>query len=178
MIDSATGAGLGIINDGRYSHCAIDNDLRVMVARSCAYLDHYGQNTRDDEMEFIDKGEHEFNFILFPHTENATADIVNCGKVLNTPPVLIEETHHDGILPQEYSAFSLDKKNISVSALKNSENDDGLVIRFSETAGIPTTVTVDFSAVNKSFSLDFAAQEVKTVKLCKDGTVKEILIIE
>ncbi len=178
LVDNSTGAGLGLINDGRYSHCAIDNDLRVIVARSCAYLDHYAQNVRDDEMEFIDKGEHEFNFILFPHTENATADIANCGKVLNMPPVLVQETHHDGVLPQEYSALELDKKNISISALKNSENDDGLIIRFSETSGMPTTVTVNFKAINKSFELNFTTQEVKTIKLGKDGKVEEIQIIE
>ena len=178
IVDSNTGCGLGLINDGRYSHCAIDNDLRVMVARSCAYLDHYAQEVRDGEMEFIDKGEHEFNFILFPHTEKATADIANSAAVLNMPPVLVQETHHDGVLPQEYSALELDKKNISISALKNSENNDGLIIRFSETSGIPTTVTVNFKAINKSFLLNFTAQEVKTVKIGKDGMVKEIQIIE
>ncbi len=177
IVDNS-GCGLGLINDGRYSHCAQDNDLRVIVARSCAYLDHYAQGTRDDEMEFIDKGEHEFNFILFPHTENATADIANDGRVLNMPPVLIQETHHDGVLPQEYSAFSLDKKNISVSALKNSEDNDGLVLRLVETAGISTTVTANFKAINKSFTLSFTPQEVKTVKIAKDGSVTEIRIIE
>lgn len=178
LVDANSGAGLGLINDGRYSHCATNNDLRVTVARSCAYLDHYAQNTRDDEMEFIDKGEHEFNFILFPHIENAVADITNDGKVLNMPPVLVQETHHDGVLPQEYSAFELDKKNISVSALKNSEDNDGLVLRLSETSGIETTVNVNFKAINKSFALSFVSQEVKTVKIAKDGTVTEIRIIE
>jgi len=178
MVDSNTGFGLGLINDGRYSHCAIGNDLRVIVARSCAYLDHYAKDLRDEEMEFMDKGEHEFNFILFPHTENNTADIANCARVLNMPPILVQETHHDGVLPQEYSALELDKKNISISALKNSEDNDGLVIRLAETSGIATTVTVDFKVIDKKFQLDFTPQEVKTVKLGNDGTVKEIRIIE
>ncbi len=178
MVDDNTNFGLGLINDGRYSHCATGNDLRVIVARSCAYLDHYAQEVRDDEMEFIDKGEHEFNFMLFPHTENATADIANSGKVLNMPPVLVQETHHDGVLPQEYSALEVDKNNISISALKNSENNEGLVVRFAETAGIATTAIVDFKAINKSFELHFTPQEVKTVKISKDGTVEEIRIIE
>ncbi len=178
MVDGNTKCGLGLINDGRYSHCAVDNDLRVIVARSCAYLDHYGRDVRDEEMEFIDKGEHEFNFILFPHIENATADIANCGSVLNMPPVLVQETHHDGVLPQEYSALEVDKKNISISALKNSENDDGLIIRFSEISGTSTTVTVNFKVINKSFELSFTPQEVKTIKITKDGTVEEIRIIE
>ncbi len=178
MIDGDTGAGLGLINDGRYSHCAIGNDLRIMVARSCAYLDHYGQNTRDEEMEFIDKGEQEFNLILFPHTEKATAALTNCGKILNMPPVLVQETHHDGCLPQEYSALETDRDNISVSALKNGEKGDGLVLRLSETAGISTAVNVKFQAIGKSFALHFTSQEVKTVKITKDGTVEEVQIIE
>ncbi|MBO4432856.1 MAG: alpha-mannosidase [Clostridia bacterium] len=178
LIDEKTGAGLGLVNDGRYSHCAIDNDLRVIVARSCAYLDHYAQDFRDGEMEFIDKGEQEFNFVLFPHTERVNAELTNCGKLLNLPPVLIQETHHDGVLPQEYSALQLSKKNVSISALKNSEDNDGLVIRLSETAGAQTAVTVDFRAIGRNFELNFAPHEVKTVKICEDGTVKEIPIIE
>lgn len=178
MIDGNTGAGLGIINDGRYSHCAIDHDLRIMAARSCAYLDHYAQGTRDEEMDFIDKGEQEFHLILFPHTERVTADLANCGKVLNTPPVLVQESHHDGTLPQEYSALEIDKKNISVSALKNREDAKGLILRLSETAGIPTTATVNFSVIGKTFTLDFVPQEVKTVEIGKDGAVKEVRIIE
>ena len=178
IMDGNTGAGLGVINDGRYSHCAIDNELRVIVARSCAYLDHYGEKARDDEMEFIDKGEHEFSFILYPHTESVPAQLTNCGKVLNMPPVLIQESHHDGVLPQEYSALGLDKENISISALKNAEADDGIIIRFSETAGTPVTANVNFRAINKSFELDFAAHEVKTVKIGRDGALSEVRIIE
>lgn len=176
--DRGTGTGLGLINDGRYSHCAVGNDLRVIVARSCAYLDHYAQGMRDGEMEFIDKGEHEFNFILFPHTENVTAELNNCGKLLNMPPVLIQETHHDGVLPQEYSALCIDRKNISLSALKNSEDGTGLVLRLSETAGEAADVEVKFRAINKNFRLHFTPHEVKTVKIDKDGTVEEIKIIE
>lgn len=178
LADSNTGFGLGLINDGKYSHCANGSDLRVIVARSCAYLDHYAQDMRDGEMEFIDKGEQEFNFILFPHTKSATAEIANCGKLLNTPPVLIQESHHDGILPQEYSALELDKNNIAVSALKNSENNDGLILRLSEISGVSTAVAVNFKAIEKCFVLDFKPQEVKTVRIGKDGSIKEIQIIE
>ena len=178
MVDKDTGLGLALINDGRYSHCAVGNDLRVIVARSCAYLDHYAGKYRDGEMEFIDKGEQQFNFILFPHTENETADIANCGKLLNTPPVLIQETHHDGTLPQSYCALEIDKKNINISALKNSENDDGIIIRLIETSGIPTTVTVKFTAMGRNFELSFTPQEVKTVKINKSGKIEEVPIIE
>ena len=176
--DADTGAGLGLINDGRYSHCAVENDLRIIVARSCAYLDHYGKDYRDEEMEFIDKGEHEFNLILFPHTEKATAQLANCGKILNMPPVLIQESHHDGVLPQEYSALKLNKSNIGISALKYSEDNDGIIVRFTENAGEQTNVTVNFAAIGKTFELSFTPQEVKTVKISASGEVKEVNITE
>ena len=94
------------------------------------------------------------------------------------PPILVQETHHDGILPQEYSALEIDRKNISISALKNSENNDGLVIRLTETSGIAVTATLSFKAIDKDFELSFTPQEVKTIKLSKTGEVEEIRIIE
>ncbi len=178
MADKDTGAGLGLINDGRYSHCAIGNDLRIMVARSCAYLDHYGRVSRDDEMEFIDKGEQEFNLILCPHTGEIPAELTNQGRLLNMPPVLVQESHHGGSLPQECSAMNIDRDNISVSALKGSEDGDGLVLRLTETAGRAVNATVDFTAMEKSFELGFTPFEVKTVRIGKDGSLKEIPIIE
>ncbi len=170
--------GMALINDGKYSHCAIDNDLRVIAARSCAYLDHFAGEFRDGEMEFMDKGEQEFNLILFPHIEDVTEDISNCGKLLNLPPTVLEESHHGGDLPQTYSALEIDKKNVSVSALKNSEDNDGLILRLSETAGKSATVTVNFKAINKSFVLELSPLEIKTVKISEDGSVREMQIIE
>ncbi|MBR4910118.1 MAG: alpha-mannosidase [Clostridia bacterium] len=178
LLEEGTRAGLALINDGKYSHCAVGNDLRVIVARSCAYLDHYGADYRDEEMEFIDKGEQEFGFILYPHLEDVTADITGCAKLFNMPPALIQETHHDGVLPQEYSAFGINRENVSVSALKRGEDNDGIVLRTVETAGVPTTASINFKAIGKSFELTFTPHEVKTVRIGEDGEIKEIPIIE
>ncbi len=178
MIDSATKDGLGIANDGRYSHCAVGNDLRIVAARSCAYLDHYARDYRDDEMEFIDKGEHSFNLVLFPHVGKATAQIDRCGRLLNMPPAVVQETHHDGDLPQEYSALSVDRENVGVSALKRSENGDGLILRLCETAGEATAAAVHFGAICTDLNLNFTAGEVKTLLISDDGTAREVPIIE
>ena len=43
---------------------------------------------------------------------------------------------------------------------------------------IDSTVNVDFKVIDKKFQLSFNPQEVKTIKLCKDGTIREIRIIE
>ena len=173
-----SGAGLAVINDGRYSHCAIGNELRITAARACAYLDHYGKDSRDDEMEFIDKGELEFELILVPHTERNPGELTDCGMLLNTPPVLIQESHHGGSLPQEYSALSLDRGNVRISAFKGSEDGSGLVMRLAETAGRDTAVTVDMPVLGRKFDLRFTSFEVKTIMIGDDGSVREISVIE
>ena len=173
-----TGFGLGLINDCKYSFCAKGNDLRMTIARSCAFLDHFGQEHRDSEMQFIDKGEQEFNFILVPHTEKKNFELFKAGELLNTPLQVTQETHHNGILPQEYSGISVEKENIVVTSIKAAEDVNGFILRIIETNGQPTESEIDFKALNKKFILKFNPQEIKTVRIDSDGNVSETLIIE
>ena len=148
-----------------------------MIARSCAYLDHYGQHSRDEEMEFLDKGQQEFTYEIVPHTEKINSALFRASEILNNPLQIHQETHHDGELPQTLSALSVDKENIIVSAIKPAEDGNGIIMRIIEADGKPTTATVDFSAMNTSFTMDWGAQEIKTVRISPDG-ISECLIIE
>ena len=173
-----SGKGLGLLNTGKYSFCAIGNDMRMMIARACAYLDHYGQNYRDTEMEFLDKGEQEFSYELVPHLEEANAALFKASEVLNNPLQTHQETHHDGTLPQIYSGVSVSGDQVVITAVKTAEDGCGTIVRLVETAGKPTEATVDFGALNAKFTLTFNPQEIKTVRIAPDGTVSECLIIE
>ena len=172
-----SGKGLALLNTSKYSFCAMDNDLRMMIARGCAYLDHYGQHSRDGEMEFLDKGQQEFTYEIVPHTEKINSALFRMSEVLNNPLQTHQETHHDGTLPQSYSAIDVDKENIVVTAIKKAENADGIIMRLVETDGRETEATVDFTAMNSRFTLSFAPQEIKTVRIA-DGNVSECLITE
>lgn len=172
------GKGLAIINDSKYSFCAIGNDLRMIAARNCAYLDHFGQNSRDSEMRFIDKGEQEFNLILIPHIEKNNAVFFKESEKLNTPAFVQQETHHKGVLPALYQGLNIDKDNIILTAVKSAEDDDGLILRFIECAGRQTKCRIDFKALNISFDLDFDNQEIKTIRLSTDREITENLISE
>ena len=172
-----SGKGLALLNTSKYSFCAMDNDLRMMIARGCAYLDHYGQHSRDGEMEFLDKGQQEFTYEIVPHTEKMNSALFRMSEVLNNPLQTHQETHHDGTLPQSYSAIDVDKENIVVTAIKKAEDADGIIMRLVETDGRETEATVDFTAMNSRFTLSFAPQEIKTVRIA-DGNVSECLITE
>lgn len=172
------GRGFALLNTSKYSFCSIGNDLRMMIARGCAYLDHYGQRSRDNEMEFLDKGEQEFIYELVPHGEKINSVLFRESEVLNNPLQTHQETHHDGTLPQIYSAIDVDKENIVVTAIKSSEDGNGIIMRIVETDGAETNATINFKAVNLKFTLDFGPQEIKTVRIASDGKISECLITE
>lgn len=173
-----SGKGLAVINDSKYSACADGNDLRMIIARSCAYLDHYGQDYRDNEIRFLDKGEQDFKYIIVPHTEKNNALLYKESELLNTPVQVTQETHHDGILGSVYSAVNVEKENVVITAVKTAQDGKSVVLRIIETAGIATGSEIDFKALNCKFKLKFNPQEIKTVRITPDGKAEEILIIE
>lgn len=172
------GKGLALLNTSKYSFCSIGNDLRMMIARSCAYLDHYGQHMRDSEMEFLDKGVQEFTYEIVPHSGKINSELFRMSEVLNNPLQTHQETHHDGNLPQIYSALTVDKENIIVTAIKQAENGDGIIMRIVETDGRHADATIDFTAVNTKFTMSWKPQEIKTVRITADGKIDECLITE
>lgn len=177
-ICDSEGKGFALLNTGKYSFCSIGNELRMMIARSCAYLDHYGQHMRDSEMQFLDKGEQEFTYEIVPHTEKINSLLFRMSEVLNNPLQTHQETHHDGALPQVYSALSVDAENIVITAIKAAENGNGFIVRAVETDGAETEATVSFPAINADFTMKWKPQEIKTVRILPDGKTEECLIIE
>ena len=172
------GSGLALLNTSKYSFCAIGNDMRMMIARGCAYLDHYGQGHRDGEMEFLDKGQQEFTYEIVPHAEKINSALFRMSEVLNNPLQTHQETHHDGCLPQIYSAMSVNNDNIVVTAVKAAEDGNGVILRAVETDGRETEATVNFAALNAQFTMTWKGQEIKTVRITSDGKAEECMITE
>jgi alpha-mannosidase len=82
--------GVALINNGRYSFCVKDNEMRMIAARTCAFLDHFGQRYRDDEISFIDMDELEFEYALIPHGKDDFTQVVKDAELLNKPIVNFE----------------------------------------------------------------------------------------
>ncbi|MBQ8782855.1 MAG: alpha-mannosidase [Clostridia bacterium] len=177
-VHNEQGTGLALLNTSKYSFCSVGSDLRMMIARGCAYLDHYGQRSRDGEMEFLDKGEQEFFYEIVPHTECNNSELFKASELLNNPLQTHQETHHDGNLPQVYNGLEVDKDNIIVTAIKAAEDGNGYVLRAVEADGKKTEAKIIFKAINAELMLNFNPQEIKTVRIYSDGTIKESLITE
>ena len=177
--------GLAVINKGKYSYSVKDNEIRFIAARSCVYADHYGVHSgmRDGKYEYQDQGVLYFKYSLlgysggfYENKENA-ANIVKYGLELNTPVYSIAETYHKGGLTQKFCGIDIEKENIILSAAKNAEDNDGIVLRFVEVAGEDTQSDINVKLLKFKTKLDFKAFEVKTIKI-KDNSCKEVSLTE
>ncbi len=173
--------GIAILNDGKYSFSAEKNELRLTVANTSIYADHYGQQHRDELVYHADMGMQEFKYAIVPHDGDwSEADLAHRGEVFNRPLPNIAETYHEGDLPAVYSGLSVERANISVGALKRAEDDNGYILRVVETMGKATETVVDAPMFGRRIELSFAPMEIKTILVPDDASapVKEVMITE
>lgn len=179
MAASKTGQGISLCNDSKYSFSTLPYpngaELRMTIARGCIFADHYG--VRDSLVEYQDQGEQSFRYSLSAETD--IASVVRRANLLNMEPELLLETHHEGSLPAVYTGIATDKENIVISAIKNAEDGNGYILRLYETAGKPTNTVITFPLCSTSFQVNFAPQEIKTLRLIPENrTITEVLITE
>lgn len=173
--------GLAVLNDSKYSFSAPGAELRLTVANTSIYADHYGQNTRDADCRHMDMGEQEFRYALVPHGGCwKKKNLARRGEVFNMPVISIVETYHEGPLGPVSEGIGDLPGNVSVGALKRAEDGAGDVMRFTETQGQAVETEIDLKLAGRTFPLALAPWELKTVYIPDDPAlpVREILITE
>ncbi|MGA2184705.1 MAG: alpha-mannosidase [Bryobacteraceae bacterium] len=117
--------GFSLLNDCKYGYDAKGNVLRLSLLRSPDFPDPHA-----------DEGHHAFTYSLYPHGGGwREALTVRRGYELNYPLLPITVANHTGSLPDARSFLDVREDNVVVTAVKKSEDDDALVIRFYEWAG-------------------------------------------
>lgn len=173
--------GLAILNDGKYSYSMDKGELRMTIANTSAYADHFGQNYRDHYMEWLDQGEQRIRLILVPYADSwKHANLNHRAAVLNQKLPRVVETYHKGELAGSFCGISIDSEKVDVGALKRAENEKGWVLRLVETAGEEQKIHVSLPLLNREFDADMAPFEIKTWFLSDAGEeeVREISLIE
>ena len=165
--------GIGVADDSKHSFEADGNTLSLTVLRSALYADHYGQDERDEFCEFMDQGEHRFAYSIFPFAGAAHAE--RQAQQLQTPPVAIPETFHSGPLPTFYEGMRVSADNLTVTAIKQQEDGEGVILRCLESEGRDTAATVQIFHTVCDISVPHNA--VKTF-LLHNGEVTETDFIE
>jgi alpha-mannosidase len=117
--------GLSLLNDSKYGYDAKDNVLRLSLLRAPTWPDPHA-----------DEGHHEFTYSLYPHGGTwKEAMTVRQGYQLNYPLLATAMQAHAGPLPAQQSFVSSTADNVIITAVKQAEDDNSLIIRFYEWAG-------------------------------------------
>lgn len=177
-------AGLAILNDCKYGHRIIGNEVELTVLRSPKHPD-----------AEADMGEHTFSFAYMPHAGRSDEnEVMRRAHELNAPAIVVARQapslldHKESTIAQR-SYFDIDTDNVKLDTVKPAEDGHGVVIRLYETCGaeastvlrIPehftTAVETDLlesgetrvSIKNSALCLSFGRFEIRTFRLTSDG---------
>lgn len=174
--------GLAIANDSKFSYSFDIDEMAVTLLKNSVYAHHDPKKLEaDEEYTFVDNGIQEVTLALVPHEGNwKNSDIVQVAAVVNQKPVTIIETFHEGSLPMKKSFLSVDKKEIMVTAMKEAEDGDGVIVRAYETMRHETPCCIDLPFLGRKIDTVFAPCEIKTFKVPYDtkAAVNEVNMLE
>jgi len=173
--------GLTVINDAKYGYNILKNDMRITVIRSAVYA-HHDPWKLDMEEEYVwmDQGTHKFNMLLIPHRATwKDNNITRIAEEFMAPSFCIYQGIHKGRFPKSDSFLSVDKTNVIVSAIKQAEDNNDLIIRCVETSGKQTTAVLDLSFAGYKWEGHFRPCEIKSLRLNPDtGKTFEVNLLE
>jgi alpha-mannosidase len=174
--------GLTVLNDAKYGYSVQDNDLRVSIVRGAAYAQHQPRKT-DPNGEYIwqDQGIQTFRMVLAPHAGAwQDAGVVRMAEELTAPVPVLYQGIHKGTRAQAASFLSVDVPDVVVSAVKQAEDGNDLIIRCYETAGRATKASLDLGLVHRHWTGEFHPLEIKTLRvpLTAAGKIREVNALE
>ena len=162
--------GLAVANDAKYSYSFGSDEMAVTILKNSPYA-HHGPAELDPEKEYVyvDHGVQTFLYAMLPHAGSwKDSGIIRTAQEINQRPVILAESCHRGSLPQSDSFLSVDKGQVIVSAVKEAEDQDGIVIRAYETLKQPVDAEISLNFMGRKIRLHFAPCEIKTVKIPYD----------
>ena len=124
--------GFSLINESKYGYDAKGNVLRLSLLRS--------PTSPDPE---ADQGHQHFSYALYPHAGTwKQAGTVRQAYDFNYGLTALQVQPHAGKNPASSSFLKVDQDNVVVTAMKKTEDGEGLLIRFYEWAGKGGNITL------------------------------------
>ncbi len=163
--------GISLLNDGKYSFDVDIRDMGLTVLRSPIYAHHMPLEPDPNQLyTYIDQGVQRFCYTILPHAGGwEEGGTVRRAAELNQRPVALVTTVHEGPLPHSASFLSVEAENVVVSAVKKAEDNDDLVVRCYETAGINVVTSLCLPGWNRAFETHFSPYEIKTFRIPQDS---------
>jgi alpha-mannosidase len=124
--------GFSLINEAKYGYDAKGNLLRLSLLRSPTWPD-----------PEADQGHQHFAYALYPHGGTwKEALTVRQGYDFNYRLHAMQVSPHAGKLPSSFSFVKTEPEDVVLTAMKKTEDGDGLLVRFFEWQGRQGNVTL------------------------------------
>ena len=178
---AGTAYGLALVNDAKYGYNVPGSDLQLSVVRGAPYAHHFPRQL-DPAQPIIwqDQGEQTFRMLLVPHRGTwREADLQRVTEEFTTPQPVIYQGIHPGSRPLSDSLLTVRPGNVILTAVKQAEDGEGLILRAYESAGQSTAAQIDLRLLGKSWSGNFRPYEIKTLRFDpRSGTFREVNALE
>ena len=159
---SENGYGVSILNDCKYGHSVIGNEMSITLIKCGTYPN-----------PEADQGQHLFTYSLLPHIGDFTqGGIVNESYLLNRPLKAIK-VNGGGMLPAEYSLITCDCENIVIETVKEAENGHGIVVRLYDAWNRKSRPTLKLGFDAKAVSLcDMLENPIEEIGMGSEVSLK------
>lgn len=174
--------GLALANDSKYSYSFNVDEMAMTLLKNSVYAHHDPKQLEtDQEYVYVDHGVQTMNYMLIPHEGTwKEGNVVRRAQELNQKPIAVIETFHKGTQPLKQSFLQVDADEIIVSAMKEAEDKDGIIIRAYETKKHSVDAVIRVPFMNRTIDTTFAPCEIKTLKVPYDPAkpVAEVNLLE
>jgi alpha-mannosidase len=129
---SEAGYGVALLNDSKYGYDIHGNVMRLSLLRAPGWPD-----------PEADRGQHVFAYALLPHTGTfQDAGVAAEAEAFNLPLDVVDGAHASA---PTRSFVSVDRRGVSIEAVKKADTSDAIVVRLCEIDGGrgPVTLRVD-----------------------------------
>ncbi|GBF06155.1 alpha-mannosidase [Deinococcus aerius] len=172
-------AGLSVLNDGKYSASVLGGEMRLTVARSPVYAHHDpAELGTGATYAYLDQGTQRSRWSLVPHAGDwRAARVPVLAERLNQPAVFTREYVHPGSLPASHSELHLEGlPTVSVTAVKQAEDGDDVVVRLHEWGGRAASGTLTFRGF--SIPVGLRPQQVLGLRLSSGRHAQVVNFLE
>jgi len=129
--------GVTLLNDCKYGHDILGNEMRLTLLKGPQYPD-----------PKADFGKHSFTYSLLPHKGGwREAQVPRRAWELNDRLIGKQLTAGSVELAKTNSFIEVDKDHVMVSAIKQAENGEGIIIRLYEDQNRRGEVNISFNSI-------------------------------
>lgn len=173
--------GVALLNDAKYAGDVLGAELRLTILRSPVFAHHDPSKlTEGLHYPYQDQGAHAFRWQLLPHAGPwQEAGVVQSAHDLNAPMPFLREYAHPGDLPNAQSLVTVTPPDqVVVTALKQAEEGDDLILRLYEPVGRPARATVRLPVAGAQFEVEAGPHQVQSYRISRTGQVRAVNFLE